>query len=278
MPNEFESLALRFAPQLYYEKTRKPFGNISPELLGGLYWRAVENPSEEEICIQYIVFFKYQRWTPSIFDKVLQLDKLSGKAPGEHPNDYVPIFLYFKNGKPVKAVFDICHYEAVGEFDTSSKLLPQERGPIFHIKNFYRGLLPLEDTQDKRILRVTPKSLNQEHLTQWWNGCTFEGYYDDKARLIIKEKLENPFQEITTFKDYTSLLGHVFDAIFKTTREFQLVREYYVRGKLKPRITSDISEVKKHLDNEAKHFSDDNIKDILMESGIAEYLLVSKRS
>lgn len=274
MATEFESLAIKFAPTLYYEKTRNPFEDISPKSSRGLYWRPVENPDQEaEVCIQYIAFFDFQRWAPSIFDKVYKFDELSGKAPGEHPNDYVPIFLYFKNEKPVKAVFDICHYEAVGEIDASSALLPQEKGPILYIRNFYRGLLPLEDTRGKKILRGVPSFLSQEDLIQWWNGRTSTGSYDDKAKLIIKEKLENPFQEITTFKDHSGLFGRVFDAIFQTAKEFQLVEGYRVRGGWRYEITSDLSEVKNQLGDEAQYFSDDDIKDIFTESGVAEYLL-----
>ena len=210
MATTHEDLAHTFAPLLYYKESLNPFEDITPEDMGGLYWQVIEDPVEEtDFCIQYIAYFRYQHWTPSIFDR------FSGKLPGEHPNDYVPIFLYFKNEEPVKAVFDICHYEAVGTITASSGLLPQNSRPKLHVRNFYRGLLPLEDEKGYNLLQAGPISLSREQLTYWWNGRTHDGTYDDRAKLIIKEKLNNPFQEMTTFRDNTGSLGRVFDLIFK---------------------------------------------------------------
>lgn len=209
MAKKFEDLALKFAPQLYYKESRNPFENISPEDMGGVYWRPIENGEQGTVCIQYIVYFAYQHWVPGI------LDKFSGKLPGEHPNDYVPIFCYFEDEEPVKAIFDICHYEAVGGITGSSELLPQDEGPQFHIRNFYRGLLPLENKKGYEHLEGVPISLSQEHLTEWWNGLTASGSYDNKAELIIRKKLENPFQIIKTFRDRAGTLGLLFDWVFQ---------------------------------------------------------------
>lgn len=213
MAIEHENLALTFAPELYYTDSLNPFEDTNPEDMEGLYWRSVEGGEKTDFCIQYIAFFTYQRWVPSI------LDKFPGKVPGEHPNDYVPIFLYFKDETPVKAVFDICHYEAIGNIAASSPLFPLDRRLRFHVKNFYRGLFPLKEVGHYKRLKKSPIHLDQEHLTYWWNGRTHAGSYDDKARLIIVEKLNNPFQEIVTFRDQGSKLGVLFDWIFRTKME-----------------------------------------------------------
>ncbi len=208
MAINYEVLARTFAPRLYYEKSVNPFEDIAPDDMGGMYWRLVENKHPgADFCIQYIVFFHYQRWVPSI------LDKFSGKLPGEHPNDYVPIFLYFRNNRPEKAVFDVCHYEAIG--NVSSEYLPRDEGPVLHIRNFYRGILPLNNTRGYTLLEGDPVQLDAQQLSEWWKGRTSAGSYHEKARLIIKKKLENPFQEITTFRDQIGKLGILFDLIFK---------------------------------------------------------------
>lgn len=183
-----------------------PFTDISPDDMGGLYYRFVHQAGA--VCIQYIVYFYYQHWVPSIFDK------FSGKLPGEHPNDYVPIFVYVENETPTKAVFGSCHYEAVGSITASSELL-SDKPPQFHIRNFYRGLLPLGDTRGYSLLKGDPTYLSEEHLTSWWNGQTVDGLYHEKAHLIINEKLKNPFQNIETFRDQKGSLGILFDAIFR---------------------------------------------------------------
>ena len=208
MAINYEALARTFVPRLYYKKSVIPFEDISPEDMGGMYWRLVETPQHgADFCIQYIAFFYYQHWVPSI------LDRFSGKLPGEHPNDYVPIFLYFKDGHPEKAVFDVCHYEAVGT--VSSEYLPRNEGPVVTIKNFYRGILPLTNTKGYTLLEGDPVHLDAQQLCEWWKGRTSTGSYHEKAKLIIKEKLENPFQEITTFRDQMGTLGILFDLIFK---------------------------------------------------------------
>jgi hypothetical protein len=249
MATTYENLAHKFAPQLYYKKSLNPFENITPEDMGGLYWQLVKDPIREtEFCIQYIAYFHYQHWTPSIFDR------FSGKLPGEHPNDYVPIFLYFENGGLVKAVFDICHYEAVGAITATSELLPQDRRPKLHVRNFYRGLLPLEDEKGYSLLKGDPISLSREHLAHWWDGRTPDGSYDDKAKLIIKEKLENPFQEIATFRDHAGTLGRLFDLIFKLK---------------KGGYTVSLSEFSPEDIDSAEEFVD---KNILEKSEILEYV------
>jgi len=215
---KYGSLALKFAPKLYYIDSEKSFENIKPEDIGGLYWRPVESSVDwADVCIQYIVYFKYQHWVPSIFDK------FSGKLSGKHPNDFAPIFLYLKNEKPVRVVFDICHYEAVGVINIPSPLLPQDKGPQFHIKNFYRGLLPLEDTKGFIPLKVIPHLLGQELLNLWWNGFTSDGTFDEKAKLIIREKLENPFKEITTFRDRPGELGFLFHLLFQSKKDGRII-------------------------------------------------------
>lgn len=208
MAINYEALARTFAPHLYYEKSVNPFEDIAPDDMGGMYWRLVENPKRSaDFCFQYLVFFHYQRWVPSI------LDKFSGKLPGEHPNDYVPIFLYFKDNRPEKVVFDVCHYEAIGA--VSSEYFPRNEGPVLHVRNFYRGVLPLNNTRGYTLLESDPVQLDVQQLCEWWKGRTFTGSYHEKARLIIKDKLENPFQEITTFRDQIGKLGILFDLIFK---------------------------------------------------------------
>jgi hypothetical protein len=210
MTPHYEALAHTYAPQLYYAKTANPFQDIAPDDMGGVYWRLAKNSKKEtDFCVQYIVFFYFQRWVPSV------LDKFSGKLPGEHPNDYVPIFMYFKDNRPVKAVFDICHYEAVGEVTSSSECFPSKEGPVLSIRNFYRGIVPLKDTSGYIRLEKDPVQLDTKQLNEWWKGRTSSGVYNDKARLIIKKKLKNPFQTIKTFRDQSGRLGILFDAIFR---------------------------------------------------------------
>lgn len=259
MATKYDTLAIKFAPELYYAKPRNPFENISPRDMGGLYWRPVENPrTRTDVCIQYIVFFKQQRWVPSVFDK------FSGKLPGEHPNDYVPLFLYFEKENPVKAVFDICHYEAVGELDASSPLFPSDERPKFHVRNFYRGVLPLENTRGYSLLKAVPTPMSPDLLSHWWNGLTSTGSYHEKAKLIIKKKLENPFQAINTFRDRAGKLGFVFDLLFKSAQD--------VKVKGPQDVSAMASRVEKRLGNKAKDFSHKDIEDIIEQSGVPEYL------
>ena len=140
MATHYEHLALKFAPELYYVRTNNALRNIWPQDLGGIYWRAVPSSVRwADVCIQYIVYFTEQRWVSSILDKFLDI------IPGNHPNDYAPIFLYLRDGKPVRVVFDICHYEAVGAINSPSPVLPLSKGPLLKIKNFYRGFSTLDD-------------------------------------------------------------------------------------------------------------------------------------
>jgi hypothetical protein len=254
MTTEYEPLALKFAPELYYVPTRNPFENISPEDRGGVYWRAVTGSRRKEVCIQYIVYFTHQRWVPSIFDK------FTGKLPGEHPNDYVPIYLYFKNETPVRAVFDICHYEAVGDID-DSHLLPRDRTPKFLIRNFYRGVLPLKDTRGCTLLKGAPQPLSSERLAGWWEGMTSTGSYSDKAKLIIRNKIKNPFQEMKTFRDRAGKLGFLFDLIFRSIENQQ------VKGPVDD--SALVSQAETQL---GQYFTRKDIEEIMEKSGVPEYL------
>lgn len=276
MRPEFETLALKFAPELYYVESQTFFENIIPEDMGGLYWRLIESSvAWADVCIQYIVYFKCQRWTPSIFDR------FSGKLPGEHPNDYVPIFLYLRKGRPVRVVFDICHYEAVGAINAPSPLLPPDRGPLFQVKYFFRGLLPLDSSLlgDERYinLRGSPTPLSLERLTHWWEGFTWSGSFDEKAILIIKEKFEKPFQKITTFRDRASKLGFLFHWIFRSALEFEMQRLPLDTYRM-------ASEIGVGMGEKAVHFSHDDITEaarfangyIFEKSKVPEYLTVRK--
>ncbi|KYK37516.1 MAG: hypothetical protein AYK19_06975 [Theionarchaea archaeon DG-70-1] len=272
MATEYEPLALIFAPELYYVDTDDSFGNIAPRDMGGLYWRAVESTvSWADVCIQYIIYFRQQQWVPSI------LDRFSGKLPGSHPNDYAPIFLYLKNGKPVRIVFDICHYEAVGAVNTPSVLLPPDGKPKFQVKNFYRGLLPLKTGKGYTPLGGAPIRLTQERLDEWRKGFIFDGSYNEKAKLIIKEKLENPFKRITTFRDRAGKLGFLFHWIFRSTKEYQ------ARG-LPADVDAMTSNMEEGMGDKAKYFVREDIEEvtgfanqnILEKSRIPEYLALRK--
>ena len=268
----YASLALQFAPELYYEETNNSYRNIAPGDMGGIYWRAVPSSvSWADACIEYIIYFTRQCWVPSI------LDRFSGKLPGSHPNDYVPLFLYFKKGKPVRVVFDICHYEAVGEINAPSSLLPQNRGPSFQVRNFYRGLLPLEDSTEYAPLGGAPIPLSEERLSLWWEGFISKEIFDEDAQLIIKEKLGKPFKKITTFRDRAGKLGFVFHWIFRSAEE------YNVRG-LSPDVRTLGLQAEKGIGDKMEHFSHGDIeeitqfvdKNILLDSQMPEYLALRK--
>lgn len=208
MITHYNSLANKFAPKLYYVKADDPFRNISPELMIGSYWRKVKaSVSWADVCIQYITFFKEQIWEKSILDLYLPMSAAS------HPNDYVPIFLYLKNEKPVRAVFDILHYDIVGEIDNSTTFLHEDKGPQFQVTNFYRGLKPLENIKGYKCLRRNLKFLDRNLLKQWYEGRTLEGNCVEAAKFVIVNKLDNPFQEITTFRDKSSLTGIIIEAV-----------------------------------------------------------------
>jgi len=208
MATHYEPLALKFAPELYYVETDNSFRNISPEDMKGFYWRAAESSASwADLCIQYIVYFKQQRWDSSI------IDKYWGKPVGSHPNDYVPIFLYLKNEKPVRVVFDIWHYELVGKIDDSTAHLHKEKGPQFQVKNFYRGLFPIKETKKQKALEADLELLDQDLLKGWYKGRTFEGDYVEEAKFVMVNKLKDPFQEITTFRDRSDLVGTFIEAV-----------------------------------------------------------------
>jgi len=219
----YEPLARKFAPELYYKEFAPKlhykegyisFRGITPSDFEGIYWTAVKSSVPwADVCIQYIIYFKEQRWVSGIFDRV------AGKLSGNHPNDYAPIFIYFKNEKPVRTVFDICHYEAVGKIDDHSSLLFKDERPKFIVRGFFRGILPLGDDEGYKRLGGNLNFLNGKRLNQWWNGVTSKGIPDKKAKLIIREKLNNPFQEIKTFLNRSGVLGHLFDVIFKAEKD-----------------------------------------------------------
>lgn len=267
MVTHHEILALKFAPELYYVDTEKPFKNVAPEDMAGLYWRPVKSSVSSIVCIQYIVYFKQQRWVSSV------LDRFSGKIPWNHPNDYAPIFLYFKDERLVRAVFDICHYEAIGIVDTPSEVIPSDEKPKFQLKNFYRGLLPLRKTKGYTLLEAVPVSLSSQRLTDWWDGFTPGGVYNDKAKLIIRKKLENPFSKITTFRDRAGKLGFLFHWIFRSAKEYQ------ERG-LPTDERGMTSTVEQGMGEKRKYFSREDIKETLKfveknifeESAVPEYL------
>ena len=214
MAVNYEYLALKFAPALYYVKTKNCYRDICPKDMGGVYWRAVPSSVRwADVCIQYIVYFTEQRWVPSILDKFLDI------MPGNHPNDYAPIFLYFKNGKPVRVVYDICHYEAVGAINSPSPVLPSNKGPVLEIENFYRGFSPMDDCGGYDCLGGAPIQLGEERLSLWWRGFIYQETFDEKARLIIRDKLNNPFKKITTFRDRACRLGFIFQRIFRSTQD-----------------------------------------------------------
>lgn len=244
----YESLALRFAPTLFYARSVSPFTNIAPEEMGGMYWRAER--SGRTTCIQYITFFRQQHWVPSI------LDKFSGKIPGNHPNDYIPVFMYFEGETLVDVAFDICHYEAVGHMTPTSSLLPSERGPQFLVKNFYRGLAPLKSSKGHISLGGVPVPLSRERLSAWWNGMTWEGSFNEKAKFIIRKKLINPFEEITTFLDETGALGRFFDRIFqgKDNESGVVVREPDRREYTPADVQSMREFVNAHIDMDTRQF------------------------
>jgi len=208
MATQHKSLASKFAPKLCYVETADPFRNISPELMIRSYWRARESSvSWADVCIQYIAFFEEQKWEKSILDPYLP------KSVGNHPNDYVPIFLYLKNEKPVKAVFDIWHYDIVGEIDDTAAYLHEERALQFQVRNFYRGLKPLKKTGGYECFNEDLELLDQNLLEGWYEGRTLEGNYVEAAKFVIVDKLIDPFQEITTFRDQSSLTGSFIEAV-----------------------------------------------------------------
>ncbi|MBU7036478.1 MAG: hypothetical protein HXS52_00985 [Theionarchaea archaeon] len=228
LPSQHETLALKYSPELYYAETRDPFKDVCSDDFGGIYWRAVESSvAWADVCIQYLLYFKEQHWVPSPLDGILsKLAGKGGKLPGNHPNDYAPIFLYFKDGHPVRAVFDVCHYEAVGVLAEGSGFLPPDSKLKFQITNFYRGLRPLTESEDLTYLQESfvPRLLSQERLEDWWEGLTVSGTFQEAAKLIIREKIHNPFQEISTFRDIGSKLGKIFDLIFRSTENIPVIR------------------------------------------------------
>ncbi|MGC1122731.1 MAG: hypothetical protein WBA22_16745 [Candidatus Methanofastidiosia archaeon] len=260
LPSQHEVLALKYSPELYYLETKDPFKNICPEDFGGIYWRVVESPVQwADVCIQYLLYFKEQHWVPSSLDGILgKLLGEGGKLPGNHPNDYAPIYLYFKDGRPVKAVFDVCHYEAVGVLARDSRFLPPDAKPRFQITDFYRGLRPLPEDGKSTYLQESfiPYLLSQERLEDWWKGFTASGSFQEAAKLIIKEKIRNPFQDITTFRDIESKLGKIFDLIFRSTEDIPVIRV----------TLGDIETVTKKIQEklpEKGDISDEDIKGVL---------------
>ena len=110
------------------------------------------------------------------------------------------------------------------------------------------------------ILHVGVVSLSREHLINWWNGLTSSGLYDDKARLIIKEKLKNPFQEITTFRDSEGTLGSLFDLVFR-----QMLGENGIEISATPYTLEEFEQAKKFVK-----------QDILKEPRVKDYLVARK--
>ena len=213
MAMNIEELAQKFVPRLFFIKTNKSVDNIKPEYYRGIYWRSVKSAEKwADLCIQYILFFDRQELAPDLAGTFL------GKFLMTHFNDYAPIFLYLKNETPVRVVFDICHYEAVGKIDCPSPLLPKNEGPQFQVWKFYRGILPVRDARQYEPLTKRLAPLNPHRLNEWWKGLTIEGDYKKEAKFVIIKKLKRPFQEIVTFRDSESVFGLLIDAFFKAKR------------------------------------------------------------
>lgn len=224
MTVDYEPLAIKYAPKLYYKESDSAFRDISPEDLGGFYWQTVDTTvSWADICIQYIGYFKQQRWNFSILDKYLK------RQIGSHPNDFVPIFLYLKNEKPVKIVFDIWHYDLVGKINDPTPFLHEEGQPQFLVFNYYRGLNPLKKIKGYKILKVNPESLDQDLLKEWYLGRTCDDDYKEEAKFVIKNKLDNPFQVITTFRDKSDLTGTLIEAVILAFIQKGWPRDYEIR-------------------------------------------------
>ena len=260
--SEIEKLARDFAPELYYVETVVPIRNTEPEDYVGLYWRPVTNPkSAKDLCIQYIAFFKYQHLLPSILCKILNI------SPGVHPNDYVPIFLYFKSGRLVKAVFDICHYEAIGEINTSFPYFSKDKSPQFQVRWSYRGLKPLKLENDEGYKRFDENLilLDKKTLNDWWEGKTHEGTFVKEAEFVIKEKLINPFQNITTFRDHSEVLRYLLDPIFRKMRKESLVKVE------RPLASIMLPQIEKRLPSIGERVSEKDLGDLLQFVG--EYIV-----
>jgi hypothetical protein len=106
----------------------------------------------------------------------------------------------------MRIVFDICHYEAVGDIIVSRSAFSSDGKPKFQIKYFYRGLSPLYDFEDYESLSMLGTPLDDERIKYWQEGYTIDGTKHEKAQLVIQDKLNNPFKKITTFRDHASQL------------------------------------------------------------------------
>jgi hypothetical protein len=226
MTIDYEPLAIKYAPRLYYKESNSAFRDISPDDLGGFYWRTSDTTvSWADICIQYTGYFKQQRWNFSILDQYLR------RQIGSHPNDFVPIFLYLKNENPVKIVFDIWHYDLVGEINDPTPFLHEGGQPQFLVFNYYRGLNPLKKIKGYKILKTDPEVLDQDLLKEWYLGRTCDGDYKEEAKFVIKNKLDNPFQVITTFRDKSDLTGTLIEAVILAFILKGWPRDYEIREK-----------------------------------------------
>ena len=269
MEIDYQTIAQIFAPELYYKKTQDLFENTYPEDLGGYFWRLLPSSVRwADVCVQYILFFIQQRWVSTTI-----FDRFSGKFPGEHPNDYVPIFLYLKDGNPIRIVFDICHYEAIGAINSPSPFFSQDEPPKLRIRHFYRGIVPLKDESEYTPLYTGLLPVSEERIKEWWNGFTVAGINDERAKLVIRDKLTNPFKRITTFRDHSSKLGFLFDRIFGIAKEYQVLDL--------PRDTDIIvSKVEDQIGEKLKYFSHKEIvevtdfvkQNLFQDLAIPEYL------
>lgn len=212
-----ENLALKFLPDLYYQPTDNPFYTITPHELGGVYWRIVPSTVRwADMCIQYILYFTYQHWAPSI------LDVLYDHLPGTHPNDFAPIFIYVKDEKMVRIVFDICHYEVVGDININGSIFLPHMRPAFQVKYFYRGFSPCVDPEILSPLFYRGIPLDDDRIIYWQDGYTVKGSIHEKAKLVIQDKLKYPFKKITTFRDHASRAGFIFHCIFNSSIRYPM--------------------------------------------------------
>ena len=120
----------------------------------------------------------------------------------------------------VRIVFDICHYEAVGAIKISESAFPPDEKPRFQVKYFYRGLYPLFDPSHLNSLPIRGIPLDIHRINYWQDGYTIDGTKHEEAKLVIRDKLENPFKKITTFRDNASRLGFIFHCIFNSSKQY----------------------------------------------------------
>ncbi|NHI94592.1 MAG: hypothetical protein EAX96_19025 [Candidatus Lokiarchaeota archaeon] len=155
-------------------------GNPNPKTGEYLFYRIIENPIVHEKCLQFILFYNFQKFPP-------------------HKHDYHSFLIYLDNKNNVKSlIYDKGHHR-------SKIIYPKREKNILLLSvmmwDHHYILLPVKGWKKRffwltRPLKFTLKPLNGRQIWYFWT-------IPSMAQLKLRSKLIDPWdpQQFVTFRD-----------------------------------------------------------------------------